>query len=276
MKNLILLLIITCVNNIIAQTTNEVLYNTSVINLYSKGLSSMIIVSKIKTSKSNFDVSIDALIKLKNQKIPDDVVNAMVEASISNSAISTADPNNPLSPHESGIYFELNTSHKELMELEPTVCSQGNTNAAAQIFVSSLINSKNTVTISGSEARFQIDATNSSKPVFYFYFDPGKTSLNSGTVSFAFQNASSPNEFMLIKTKVKNNSREFVTGKQNLVSSHSGIDNKSVIDFDMVKLSPGIYKVIPKEELIHGEYCWMYAGHTPKDQGAKVFDFGIK
>lgn len=260
--------------NVSAQQKDEVLTNTSVINLFKKGLSSSIIVNKIKSTKSNFDVSTDALINLAEQKVPDEIVNAMVEASGSSSAVKFSDPNDPLSVHESGIYL-LTGDKKDLKELEPTVCSQGKTNAAAQMLVSGFINSKQKTTLSGREARLQVDASNNNPPVFYFYFDPGKNSLNSSTVSWGFQNATSPNEFMLVRLDMKKNSREITTGKANAVGSESGVDSKQVILFDYDKVAPGIYKVTPREKLKPAEYCWMYAGHTSKDQGAKVYDFGV-
>ena len=265
-----------CVSLTVSAQNVETLTNGKVIELYQKGLSASIITNKIKASKSNFDVSSDALINLKDQKIPDDIVNAMVEASGSSSAIKITDPNDPFSLHESGIYLELKTTQKELKEMEPTVTSQSKSNDAARILVSGLINSKNKVTIAGKAARLQIDSIQSNPPVFYFYFEPGGNSLNSSTVNSNFQNATSPNEFMLVHMNIKRNSREFTTGKANNFSSQSGIDDKQLALFDYEKLASGIYKVTPKQQLPVGEYCWMYAGHNTKDQGAKVYDFGIK
>ena len=60
--------------------TEEVLTNEKVIELFQKGLSSSILVNKIQVTKNTFDVSTDALLKLKEQKIPDEVVNAMIIA----------------------------------------------------------------------------------------------------------------------------------------------------------------------------------------------------
>lgn len=80
------------------QTNEEVLTNASVITLLQKGLSPSIIISKIKTSKTNFDVSIDALIKLKDDKIPDEITTAMVDAS-GNKENATSDVNDPNAAH---------------------------------------------------------------------------------------------------------------------------------------------------------------------------------
>lgn len=274
MKKFIVILMLAANCMSFAQQKEEVLTNASVINLYKKGLSSSIIIGKIKTSKSDFDVSIDGLIHLKEQNIPDEIVTVMVDQAGSSLSVRETDPNDPLSPHTSGIYL-LNDAGKTLKEMEPTVCSQGKSDNAAQLFISPLINSTAKTTLAGREARVQIDAAGNNPPVFYFYFDPGKNSLNSSTVNWGVQNATSPNEFMLLRLDMRKNSREITTGKASSVSSESGVDSKHIIAFDYDKIAPGIYKVTPREKLKPGEYCWMYAGHTSKDQGAKVYDFGV-
>ena len=87
--------------------------NDEVISLAGAGLNSSIIVNKIKTSKTNFDLSTDALIKLKKAGVSDDIVTAMLEAksgkSLTTAPTSTTaasgDPNDPMSPHGYGLYL---------------------------------------------------------------------------------------------------------------------------------------------------------------------------
>lgn len=56
-----------------------VLTNESIIELVNAGVSDVIIIAKIKSSDANFDTSTDALIKLKNNKVSDNVQAAMFE-----------------------------------------------------------------------------------------------------------------------------------------------------------------------------------------------------
>ena len=58
----------------------DLLTNDEVISLSKAGLSSSIIIDKIRNSKSNFDLTTDGLIKLKQAGIPDDIVSAMMMA----------------------------------------------------------------------------------------------------------------------------------------------------------------------------------------------------
>lgn len=272
MKKTVLLFTLLLTLTVFGQSNEEVLTNASVINLHSKGLSSSIIVSKIKTSKSNFDVSIDALIKLKEKKIPDDIVNAMVEAS-GKEDNSTGNVNDPNSAHESGIYYFKPVDGKnELINLEPTVCSQTNTGSGiATALTYGIAKTNIKAKLDGGSSRLKLTET---RPVFYFYFDKGENLNNSAT---GFASSSSPNEFILVKLIAKTNNREFVTGSYNAYSGmSSGVDEKYRVDFEIEKIKSGIYKVTPKSALMPGEYCFVHGGNISSNgTTGKVYDFGI-
>lgn len=261
---------------VFGQTKDEVLTNSSVITLLKKGLSPSIIISKIKTSKTIFDVSIDALIKLKESKVPDDVTNAMVEAS-GNKENATGDINDPNAIHDSGLYYYINREGKnEMKSVEPAVCSQ--TKMGSGLLTSltyGIAKTKWKSTIDGATSRLQIS---DSKPVFYFYFDKVQ-SLSNSTTWWCFSSLTSPNEFILVKLDAKKNNREFVIGSANAYSGVSmGVDDKIRIRFDVEKLKSGVYKVTSNAALEAGEYCFMPAGNSTLGAvpGGKVFDFGVK
>src|SRR5215470_10341450 len=71
----------------------EVMTNEEVISLTKAGLASSVIIGKIKTSKTNFDMSTDALIKLKQAGVSDDTVGAMLEAKTGKSVSADISPN---------------------------------------------------------------------------------------------------------------------------------------------------------------------------------------
>lgn len=273
MKNLIFLFTMLIVVASNGQSNDEVLTNSSVINLCTKGLSPSIIISKIKTSKTNFDVTSDALIKLKEQKISDDIVNAMVEASANTENIS-GDTNDPNSYHESGIYYYNPIINKpEMILLEPSVSAQTKTGSGiGSALTYGAASTKTKAKLDGAMAHLQLDEPS---PVFYFYFDKGSNLNNSSTF---FASATSPNEFILVKMDAKKKSREFVTGKNNVYSGSAfGVDEKQKIEFEFTKIKTGVYKVTSKNKLMPGEYCFMYAGNsTGYGAAGKVYDFGIK
>jgi hypothetical protein len=103
---------------------------------------------------------------------------------------------------------------------------------------------KSKAVLAGDHAKAHFDTA---RPTFYFYFEVTNSGLsNSGNV---WQGASSsPNEFVLVKTEVKKNSRELVVGQMNAFGAQSGALDKYV------------YKVTPKANLGDGEYCFFYGG----------------
>jgi len=76
-----------------AQESRETLTNDAVITLVKAGLGSQAIIAKIKSSVPRFDISIDALVKLKAANVRDDIIEAMV-ASSTGAGAGTAVPGN--------------------------------------------------------------------------------------------------------------------------------------------------------------------------------------
>ena len=56
----------------------EVLTNETIVAMVKGGFSDTVILAKIRTSQTKFDTSTDALMKLKAEKVPDKVIEAMI------------------------------------------------------------------------------------------------------------------------------------------------------------------------------------------------------
>jgi len=323
---------------------SEELTNASVISMLKKGLSESIIKAKIKQSVCNFDLSTDALISLKESKVSESLIMAMIDkADLQNAGNGQGynpttknvninyntslqsqtskrktDPDKVLNPkfqeevnkvlpnlYESGIFI-FDPKEKLYQKLDATVItsnkSGGFGQALAQAFTYGLANSKLEASIFGKNANFQIGNTN---PVFYFYFDYQKSSLNNSNNSpdvnsdnyfgaiagFAGKignpdnaTALSPNDFKLIDLKEEKNKRSFKSGSGNLYSSKGGLSAKQMESFKYEKLTPTLYRVYFPEPLTPGEYCFYYAGNSSMQSSMfnfyqvndmKVFDFGI-
>src|SRR4051794_31712610 len=84
---------------------DETLTNSEVISLTKAGLSQSLIIGKIRTTKSRFDLSTDGLISLKQAGVSDEILTAMMEAKSGRSTRSSsaetavADPDDPMSKH---------------------------------------------------------------------------------------------------------------------------------------------------------------------------------
>lgn len=278
MKSLKILFIVMClfVDLSVFGQQSDVLTNEVIIGMFSKGLPASIINSRLKTAKNTFDISTEALVKLTENKIPEDIVNAMIDAAGDPSRhFVKIDPNNPMDMHESGIYYiKKSGGATEIVPLEPTVYSQSKSGGG---LVSSLTYGitkvKVGVTLDGTSSHRQIEEQ---KPEFYFYFDLTKNSLNQAS-NWWFSTATSPNEFILVNFTVKKRSRDVETGSANILGSSTGVADKNKIPFKFDKIAPGIYKVY-FDKPISGEFCFMYAGSVPQGFEAinKVYDFGVK
>lgn len=264
------------------EAQQEILTNRDVIAMSQAGLSNSIIVSKIRSSaKTDFKLTTDDLMKLKQDKLADEVIEAMLEAHsagngrFSESAPAAAprevkpDPNNPADDHDAGIYFYSEENGKpKLTQLEPSVASKAKTSG---MFTSALTYGIGKIKIKTSiplpQASLQV---NTPRPVFYFYFEVKNAGL-SNTAGYA----TSPKEFMLVQLSPKKNAREVTIGQGNIFGAEAGTMDKDARPFDYEKIGSGIYKITLKFDLKPGEYGFYQTNFQP-GTGGKIFDFGVK
>jgi len=261
----------------------EVVTNQTVVEMVNAKLPSDVIITKIQTSKTQFDLSTAALVKLNEGGVPSDVVKAMMQkgseppaAAAASQAEPPGDPNDPSTWHDPGIYvFASNGRERKLTMLEPTVYTQGHSGghfASAMTYGIAKIKWKAVVRNAHSNVRI-----GDPKAVFYFYFEEKGAGLSYPQ----FGGTSTPNEFTLLKFDVKSDARETTVMKANAFGSSSGTDDKANIGFKFEKLKPGIYKVTPTRDLTAGEYCFLSASmggaYAPGAAAAnRLFDFGIE
>jgi hypothetical protein len=255
---------------LVSSAQEETLTNASIIELQSLNLGDAVIIEKIKTSKCDFDTSISGLKDLKAANVSGAVIEAMLAtktpAADVPASVAMNDPNDPKSPHDAGIYYYEEVDGKpKLTELDPSIYTGGRSSVA--IFAEYGQSAKSKAQLNSAHAILQ--STNN-KPVFYFYFESTKSGLG-----IERGIATSPNEFVLAQfdCNEKKNFRTLVVGQFNAYAgSQTGPEDRAVKSFDFEKLSPGIYKVSPKQNLANGEYGFFYGGNS---MSGKVYDFGI-
>lgn len=269
----------------------QALNNDAVVKLVKAGLSDDLIVSTINASPGIYDTSTSGLISLKSAGVSDKVVEAILGKAAStahnsaatalqpNQAVS-ADPNNPDSAHDAGIYTfnEAPSGHKMAM-LEPSVYGGGKTGGFfASAMTYGIAKAKVKAIIRGAHSNTRIT---DAKTIFYFYFEEKSAGLSNS--SSIFGGTSTPNEYTLLRFDVKKSTRETTIGKFSEWGGSSGNDEKATVPFAYVKLRPGVYKVTPSSPLKPGEYGFVAPGimavATPYGGAAgssgRVFDFGV-
>ncbi len=258
------------------------LTNKSVIEMVAAKLPEEVIITKIQTSETNFDLSTPALVELNNSGVSANIVKAMMmpkstpppSAGPPEEPPPPTDPNDPNSAHESGIYaYTDKASGKKMILLEPTVYTQGKsggTFAMAMTYGIAKMKWKAVVRNPRANVRFS-DAS----AVFYFYFEEKGAGL-----SYGGGGTSSPNEFTLLRLEVKSDTRETVVMKANAFGASSGTEDKANVPFTSTKLGPGVYKVVPNAPLKPGEYAFISVAATGAfapgaASASRLFDFGV-
>jgi len=232
------------------------------------GFSEELIITKIKTTESEFDASIESLKELKNKGVTDAVI-----VEIMNSINDRVQYEEVDKPRRTGIYYVDDDIFQKIL---PTVFSGTKTNTLGASFSYGIASSKIKSVMNKEKSS---NVINTSTPVFVFYFNTNVDDFNLGATNWWFNTASSPNEFALTKLDVKKNKRELVTGKVNVYSGASmGVDEKHAIPFEIEMIDDVTFKVYPSEPLIDGEYCFFYQGTIPQGgyTNQSVFDFSIQ
>lgn len=269
-----------------AAYAQETMTNDEVISLTKAGLANSIIIGKIRSSKTQFDLSTDSLIKLKQNGVGDDVVTAMLEAKSgiaaagapSNSTgaapvAASGDPNDPMSKHNYGIYlYEEKDGARKMTQVKPTVSAQNRTGG---LFTNSLTYGigkiKTKAELPGRNALLQLTTT---RPVFYFYLD-----VSSGGLNTASGVPSDPNEFTLVRFSEHGDNREVTIAKTNTFSGKGGLSAEYIVGFKAEDIGNGAFRITPAADLKKGEYGFYLVNsgnsNTGSAVGSKFFDFGI-
>ena len=225
-------------------TAQEVLTNDSLVALKKAGLSDSIIISKIKSSQTKFDVSTKGLIGLKNAGLSDQVIEAVVNAGSGSAApaaaAATATTKETIYHLAGGKYVELNPA-----------ASSMETNV-------SFYSNKSELVLKGRKAQYRVTDKN---PVFY--------------------SAWGPNEAPLVRMKPgsDHDDRNLKIGGGSFMpfggTQSFGVRSEDRIDVDAEKDARGLYKMSPKEPLKPGEYAFVLTFGSAAGASGKVYDFGI-
>jgi hypothetical protein len=263
----------------------DALTNESVVKMVKAGLSEGVILSMVKTQPAKYSVNPDKLIELKSAGVSDSIVAAMVERNAGagpvapNPTVATGNPNDPMAPHDSGIYVYSNDRNGEYkMTVLEQAAYQGSKTGGllGTALTYGIKKAKMKAVIPGQHASIR---TPDSQPVFYFYFEDKAAGLGKG--AFGAGAVSNPNQFALVKLAVTKTSRETIIGEFGALGSSTGTNEKSMVTFKSERLRPGLYKVVATGPMAGGEYCFLVSQINMGAYGAgaagasQIFDFAV-
>lgn len=237
----------------------EVITNNTIIKMVKAKLGEDIIISKIKDSKTNFDLSTDSLIKLKEAGVSDNIINAMQNP-------QTQPPSVPQhqnsSVSSSGDIFIVQGGKNVEMEYVAGF-TKTITSALAMGWTGSM-KTKFVIMANGEKAPFRIkDKT----PAFYTKLHPSEI----GLVVFDTDTYNKKPVRYVLRV-----------GDMWQTQGQAAGPGQSNIDFDYKKEPNGMYKIVLKAPLEKGEYGFIapgagsaVAGPWSPSSSYRIFDFAV-
>jgi len=257
----------------LSQQAVKKMTNEDITAMVSLGLTDEVIIDKIHAAgATEFDTSVAGLTALKQAKVSDAVIRAMINpnpapasvASATKEAAAAPDPNDPRSPHESGLYWLAKQGpDRRMLRLEPSSHpGQKATPGFGKADVKALL--------LGQHAALRLTEPT---PEFWFYFDEKSTGLSQSSSA-----ATKPEDFTLARMDAKGKERQLVVGHASAFGGiTNGVRSGDSVQVDIQKVSPGVYKVSPIKPLAPGEYCFVPSGAAGAfvTYAGRLFDFGV-
>jgi hypothetical protein len=285
----------------------------AVLAMVDAGLSDDLIIARLRKEDKPFDLGPDDMIRLKKAKLSDALLMVMLDpkaepkkpaaepvviqrpigvapgiarpsgATPPPRASTSGDLNDPMTPHDSGIYLYTKDrdGKPQMIVLERAAYQGAKTGGMLQSAMTyGIVKAKTKALIPGAHATIRVKDKDA---VFYFYFDDKQAGL--GKTCFGAGNLSNPNQFVLLKLAVTKSNRETTVGQFSALGTSSGSDSKSMTAFKSERIRSGLYKVTV-DDLTDGEYCFVaaseattmtaYGAYGAGAAGAvDVFDFGV-
>ncbi|HEX6078937.1 MAG TPA: hypothetical protein VF197_04850 [Methylomirabilota bacterium] len=235
----------------------ELLTNDSVIQMVKGGLPEAVVIAKIKSTPSKFDLKTDSLLSLKKAGVTDKILEAMVSAGSGGAAASSssaaATPAPPAPALAAGalktqdvIYQLVGGKYVEMFATSANL----ETNMA-------FFSSKSEVVLEGRKAPYR---TTEKQPVFLSTYSSTDAPL------------------VRLKPGDEHNDRNLKIGSGAFMpfggTQKMGVRNEDKIAVSIERDPRGFYKVTPSAALPPGEYGFILATGFGAGSG-KVYDFGV-
>jgi len=231
----------------------EVLTNDSVIQMIKAGLPEAVVIAKIKSTATKFDLKTDSLVNLKKAGVSDKVLEAMVAAGSGSAPTTGAMPAPPAPAVAAGalkntdvIYQLVGGKYVEMFATSANL----ETNMA-------FFQSKSEVVLEGKRAQYR---TTDKQPVFLSTYSSTDAPL------------------VRLKQGDDHNDRNLKIGSGAFMpfggTQKMGVRNEDKIPVTIERDPRGFYKVTPSAALPPGEYGFILATGFGAGSG-KIYDFGV-
>jgi hypothetical protein len=233
----------------------EVLTNDSVIQMVKGGLPEAVVIAKIKSTPSKFDLKTDSLVSLKKAGVTDKILEAMVSAG-SGAAASSSTAATPAPPAPALAAGALKTQDVIYQLVGGKYVEMFATSATLETNLA-FFSSKREVVLEGRKAAYR---TTEKQPVFLSTYSSTDAPL------------------VRLKPGDEHNDRNLKIGSGAFMpfggTQKMGVRNEDKIAVSIERDPRGFYKVTPSAALPPGEYGFILATGFGAGSG-KVYDFGV-
>jgi hypothetical protein len=240
----------------------ESITNETIVKMVNAKVGDTLVIRKIRTSKTSFDLSTDAIINLKKEGVSDKVIEEMMNAEEKRGEVITRDESKippaseiPMHGSQTQVYILL----KDGIRVPMPYAMAGNDYTRGKFLIFDESGSSLVYSLTGEKSQTGIvDA----KPTFLVNLQSG---LSQEIVNIK-------DELMLAKLDPKKGLRYVAFTTKGMRHTVSG--TKQEIEVISEKTEDGSFKITPKEPLQPGEYAFIFK----KDRGIdlRFYDFGIE
>jgi hypothetical protein len=228
----------------------EVLTNDSVVQMVKAGLPEAVVIAKIKSTATKFDLKTDSLVNLKKAGVSDKVLEAMVGAGSPTTSAMPAPPAPAVAAgalkNQDVIYQLVGDKYVEMFATSANL----ETNMA-------FFQSKSEVVLEGRKAQYR---TAEKQPVFLSTYSSTDAPL------------------VRLKPGDAHNDRNLKIGSGAFMpfggTQKMGVRNEDKIAISIERDPRGFYRVTPSAPLPPGEYGFILATGFGAGSG-KIYDFGV-
>jgi len=257
-----------------------------VIKLVQNGVAEELIIERLRQASKPMELSDDDLIRLRQNNVSDNIQRVMMNPSaklvvppegplppplppvqpeaqpsgvpasapVEGKEAPAADPDDPSSPHDPGIYlYAKDGSGKDRMTILDRAVPQYPDCVPGRVLNHVEVN------FSGAQATIR---TKDTRPVFYFSFEN-----TGGSSQFANTSLTTPNQFGLIPLSTGKK------GRQVRLTANCVAPPKIVVSFKVERSRPGFYKLTLIAPLAAGDY--VFFGNAGGGWSQDVFEFGV-
>ncbi|MBI5875218.1 MAG: hypothetical protein HZB81_05145 [Deltaproteobacteria bacterium] len=259
-----------------AGAQEEIITNASVIKMVKAKLGESLIINKISSSKTNFDLSTDGLINLKTAGVSDKIVEVMMGggATVSpvtqqtQTAIQQSPSGNPQGRQtqtlsgssqlpQAGDFFIMQNG--KLVEIEEH--SGRKELSKGKMILTMGFGGESLYMVDGSKANIRIPSQENLTFISKIRIDPRATQAAGGS---------------LFKLKIEDEKTRYIAGGGSAFSGFAGdIKEEYKVKYDVKKNPDGTYTISTDAPLAPGEYAFVVFSSGAADFGVRFFDFGV-